>query len=418
MNEKFKTIKLKFLNNSKVVENYFFMTILQVINVAFGIILYPYLIRILGANSYGLYVFSLTVTNFFISFISFGFNFPAVKTISTNKKNHLVKNQEISNVFTAKIYLFLISGLIFIALVLNIEIMRNNWLIYTITFSQVIGEILIPTWFFQGIQKMRVLTIIQISIRIISLPFIFMFIKKPIDIWIYASISSSTVILIGIVTVIYLRINENIKYVFISIGSLKKYFINALPFFGTSVVGTLKDETATVLIGTFFGMRDVAIYDLAKKIISIPRILTLSINNALFPHIIDRIDPTLIKKIIKLETLIGFSIALFVAIFGYWMVLILGGKNMLDAYPITVILSITIFVWLVVGSYISFIFVPLNKYYYITLNQIVALVSFLFFCIIGLLLLKNIIVIVIAITLSGLCEIVFCKYLIKSKSLL
>lgn len=415
---RFKQITKTTSNNSKVVENYFFMTVLQFINSAFGILLYPYLIRILGASSFGLYVFALTVTNFFISFISFGFNFPAVKSISTNRDSYEVKNEQIANVFTAKCYLFLISVVIFIGLVFSIEIMRHNWLIYTICFLQVFGEILIPNWFFQGIQKMRVLTLIQISVRIASLPFIFLFIKKREDVWIYATISTGIMIMIGVISAIYLTRKEKINYRFVSFSSTKKLFQDSLPFFWSSAVGTLKEETATIAIGAIFGMKDVAIYDLAKKIISIPRILTYSINNALFPQIIDKINNQLVKKIIRYETWIGISVSIFIAIFGYWMVLILGGTAMLSAYPIALILSITILVWLVVGSYISFIFVPLNKYYYVTQNQIVAFVSFLILGIAGILILKNIAVIALAITLSGLCEIAFCNYLIKTKKLL
>jgi len=415
---KLKQIKRVTLNNSKVVENYFFMTVLQVINSAFGIILYPYLIRVLGASSFGLYVFALTVTNFFISFISFGFNFPAVKAISKNKESSEIKNEQISNVFTAKCYLFLISVVVFIGLVFSIQTIRNNWFLYTICFTQVFGEILIPNWFYQGMQKMRALTIIQISVRIISLPFVFLFIKKPDDIWIYATISSSIMILIGITSVVYLKRKENVSYRFVPLNSLKVQFKDALPFFWSSAVGTLKEETATIIIGAFFGMRDVAIYDLAKKVISIPRMLTYSINNALFPQIIDRIENQLVRKIIRYEIWIGISLTLFIAIFGYWMILILGGTTMISAYPLALILSLTILVWLVVGSYISFIFVPLNKYYYVTLNQIIALISFLVFGVIGILVQKNIIMIVLALSLSGLCEIAFCNYLIKTKKML
>ncbi|HLP05772.1 MAG TPA: oligosaccharide flippase family protein [Paludibacter sp.] len=404
--------------NSIVLENYFFMTVLQVLNSAFGILLYPYLIRVLGASSYGLYVYALTVTNFFTSFISFGFNFPAVKTVSTNRENLGIKNEQISNVFTAKCYLFLLSAIIFTSLVFSIKAMSNNWLIYTICFTQVFGEILIPSWFFQGIQKMRVLTTIQISTRLLSLPFIFIFIKKAEDMWVYATISSCIMIAIGIVSVIHLKRKENITYRFVAFSSLKKQFKDALPFFWSSAIGTLKEETATLVIGVFFGMRDVAIYDLAKKVVSIPRILTYSINNALFPQIIDKLEKNLVKKIIRYETWIGLSISAAIALCGYWLIYILGGADMLDAYPLAIILSLTILVWLVVGSYISFIFVPLNKYYYVTLNQAVALVSFIILSIIGILIYKNIIVIVLALTLSGLCEMAFCNYLIKTKQLL
>ena len=87
MRTKYNSLKKSISNNTKVIENYFFMTALQIINALFGILIYPYLIRILGANSYGLYVFAFSVTTYFVSFISFGFNMPAIKIVVQNKDN-------------------------------------------------------------------------------------------------------------------------------------------------------------------------------------------------------------------------------------------------------------------------------------------------------------------------------------------
>ncbi|MFA6582320.1 MAG: hypothetical protein WCS79_10985, partial [Paludibacter sp.] len=90
----------------------------------------------------------------------------------------------------------------------------------------------------------------------------------------------------------------------------------------------------------------------------------------------------------------------------------------LDSYPLAIILSVTVLVWLVVGSYISFIFVPGNKYYFVTQNQFVAFGTFFLFCIPGVMIFHSILAVVIALTLSGLCEIAFCNYIIKKHKLL
>lgn len=414
----FHSIKSKISNNTKVIENYFFMTALQVINSLFGILIYPYLIRVLGAESYGLYVFALSVTSYFIGFISFGFSFPALKAIVENKENQAAKNDIVSSVFSAKSYLALISSVIFAVLLFSIPIMRENWIIFSVCFTQIIAEILFPVWYFQGVQKMRIVTYIQLLFRVLSLPFIFLLIKAPADCWIYVIIVSTSIISGGIISTIYLIKYENIKFRLISINSLKIYFKDALPFFWSSATGTIKQESVTIIIGAFFGMRDVALYDLANKIIVLPRILTTSINGALFPKIITDVKNTVVKKIIRYETLIGLGVIAAVALFGHWVILILGGSGMLDSYPLAIILSVTVLVWLVVGSYISFIFVPRNRYYYVTLNQFVAFGTFFLFCVPGVLIFHSITIVVVSLTLSGLCEIAFCNYMIKKHNLL
>lgn len=88
------------------------------------------------------------------------------------------------------------------------------------------------------------------------------------------------------------------------------------------------------------------------------------------------------------------------------------------AYPLAVILSITIWVWLVVGSYISFIFVPQNKYYFVSKNQLVALIVFFAFCIPGIFIYPNALIVVSSLTISGIAEVLYCKYLIKRNNLL
>lgn len=394
------------------------MTALQIINSLFGILIYPYLIRVLGAESYGLYVFALSVTSYFIGLISFGFSFPALKAIIENKDNQQVKNEIVSSVFTAKSYLAIISTIIFSVLLFTIPIMRDNWIIFGICFTQIIAEVLFPVWYFQGVQKMRIVTFIQLGFRILSLPFIFLFIKTSSDCWIYVLIATLSVISGGISSILFLKTKENITIRFMSIQSLKIYFRDAMPFFWSSSTGTIKQESVTIIIGAFFGMRDVALYDLANKIIILPRMLTMSINGALFPKIIENVQKTVVQKILRYETLIGFGVIAGVALFGRWIILILGGTAMLGSYPLAVILSVTVLVWLVVGCYISFVFVPTKRYYFVTRNQFVAFGSFFLFCIPGIFIFHNILVVVVALTLSGLSEIAYCNYLIKKHKLL
>ena len=417
MTNKYLKIKTSISNNTKVIENYFFMTALQIINALFGILIYPYLIRVLGANSYGLYVFAFSVTTYFVSFISFGFNMPAVKLTVQNITNIQKKNEILSSIFTAKALLAAMSCLVFLVLLFTVPFLKLHKLVFLICFCQIFAEVLFPVWYFQAIQKMRIVTLIQLGFRFLSLPFIFLFIKKPDDYWMYALIATLSVLLSGISSVIYLKRNENIRYSFVSLNTLKSYFQDAMPFFWMNSTSTIKQESVTIIIGSFFGMRDVALFDLANKIILLPRMLTTSINGALFPKLIENIQKEVVKKIILYETLLGLGVMGGVVIFGHWIILILGGTAMLDSYPLAIILSATVLVWLVVGCYISFIFVPNNRYYFVTWNQFVAFGTFFIFCLAGLLLYHNIMMVVIALSLSGLCEIVYCNYLIKKHNL-
>ena len=411
-------IKLRFKNNGKVVENYFFMTALQIISSAFGVLIYPYLIRVLGAESYGLYVFAVATASYFVGIVSFGFSFPGVKAIAHNKDNLQIKSAVVSSVFTSKILLGIVSLVIFIGLLLTVPLLKDHKGLFLIVYAQILSEIFFPIWYFQGVQKMKIVTYFQLAFRILSLPFIFILVRSTDDLLQYAFIATLSVVLPAVALYVYLIRRENLTIRLQPISKLKTYFKEATPFFWSSTAGTIKQESVTIIIGAFFGMKDVALYDLANKLIMLPRMLTMSINTALFPKVIEDIKTETIKKIEKYETMIGLAVVLFVVVFGYWIIWLLGGKEMTGAYPLAIVLSFTVLTWLVVGCYINFVFVPQNKYYFVTNNQIVALISFVVFCIPALFLTSGIMAVVVALTLSGFSEIAYSKYLIRKNKLL
>lgn len=405
-------------NNKIILENYLFMTVLQVLNSLFYLLIYPYLIIKLGVEGYGHYVFAMSIANYFISLVSFGFDYPAVKEIAQNPNNHTLKENVISSVFTAKIYLELLSFVIFIAIITFIPALRQHWYIYIILFGNTFVNILFPIWFFQGIQKMRIVTYIQLGFKLLSLPFIFLFVLKPSDIVTFSLITTVFNVAGGLAAFYIIFKYEKIMIKWVGLVELKRWYKDGLPFFWSNAGAAIKHQSISIIIGSYFNMTDVALYDLAYKIISIPYILFGSINGALFPKIANDGRKKLIKYIFQIETFAGLIVVLMVFFFGKSIVLFLGGVKMLDAYPIAVVLSFGVLTFLLVGAYVSFIFVPQNKYYLVSQNQLVAFINFFSLTFLGLFLYRNVLSIAIAWSITQLFEIIYCNFLMKKYKLL
>ncbi|MEG0697950.1 MAG: oligosaccharide flippase family protein, partial [Algoriella sp.] len=382
------------------------------------LLIYPYLIQVLGVESYGLYVFATSITTYFIFLINFGFDFPATKAIAENIENRNKIQETLSCVFTAKVYLLLLSIVIISFLLFFVPFLKQHFILFIFSFIQVISFIIFPQWFFQGIQNMKIITYIQLIIKIISLPFIFYLIKAPSDINWYVLIVSLSSLFGGIIAFFIIRFKYNYHLNFVKKSSLEKWFRDSFPFFLSTSAGVIKEQSIAIIIGAFFGMKDVAIYDLASKIVIIPRTIFMSINGAVFPKLVVDIKKSRIKKIINIEILMSLGVVLFITIFGKLIVEIFAGYQMNSAYPLAILLSFTVMSWLVVGAYISFVFVPSNKYYLVTKNQIIALISFLIYLAIGFFFYKNIYVFGAAMALSGLTEILYCKSVTKKYQLL
>lgn len=407
-----------FNRHRKVVENYFFMTVLQVINSLFYVMIYPYLIRTLGAESYGLYIYALSIVTYFVFIVNFGFDLPATKAVAQENDNPAAIANVLSCIFTAKIYLLFVSFLIFFVLLITIPFLREHFLLFVIVFGQTINFALFPTYYFQGMQRMKTATIIQVVFKLLSLPFIFVLVKSSSDLSAFAIITTTTMIIGGLVAILTVVFVDRLNIRWVNFLELRKWFKEAFPFFLSNSVGTLKEQGIPIIVGEFFGMRDVAIYDLANKLIIIPRTVLMSLNAALFPKIVMNNNKTTIRKIIKYEFFIGFAVIALIIAFGYWVILFLGGETMTDAYPLAIVLSVTVLSWLVVGAIISFLFIPNHKYYLVTINQILALASVALFILLGFSIKISIFVLVGALAFSGIMEIIFCLYQTKKYKLL
>lgn len=401
--------------NATVAENYVFMTVLQALNMCFYLLVYPFLIRVLGVDSYGLYVYAAAVVALFVTFVSFGYDLPAAKRIAENVGDKNAMSQILSEVTTSKLLLEVFAMIVYFGLFLLLPKMQANPILFAIVFFQTITNIIFPQWYFQGVQRMRVVTYIQVAFKVLSLPFLFLFLHDAQDNWVYALIVTITAIAGGVVAWLIIVYKDGIKVRLVSLSAIQVSIRNALPFFLSNTTGVIKEQGVVLLIGQFLGMNDVAIYDLANKIILIPRTLFSKLNDALFPKMMAQQNESRRRKILIGEIVIGLASIALIAIFGYWAVLLLGGASMMSSYAVSVILSVTILTWLVVGALIYFYIIPSGKAFYITVNQLVALLTTFVFAGVGLFFTHSVYLLAVSLALSGLIEILFCSIVVRYK---
>ena len=393
------------------------MTALSVLSALIGLIIYPYVIRVVGKEMYGTYVYALTLISYFLIVMDFGFDPPCAKAIVQANGNKDAYSHIVSAVFTAKLLLTIICGGIIAFLFHFVPFMASHKMLCVFAFVQAFAQVLFPGWYFQGTKTMKVVTYINLGFRLLTIPFIIGLIHSPSDVWYYALIVMLSIVL-GTLSAYIFLIHDGIHIRLLPFREVKCFFKDGFPFFVTNLSDGLKSAILKTVIKQTLGVGEVAIYDMAEKIVNIPHILTQNINGALFPEIINNAAPRRVKKVLQTERTIGFAFMLLTILLSYPAVLILGGEQMRDAIPVTMILSITIYTWLVVGAYLNFIFVPQNKYYFVTINQFVALFSCILLMSVGLLIWRDVTMVALVRMLSGIAEIIFCTYITRKHKFL
>ncbi len=396
------------LRETRVLQNYSYMSALQVGNALISVLIYPYLIRVMGADAMGLYAFILGIVMYFQAMVEFGFDMPAAKAVSLAHDQPHKLNRIISQVWVCKWLLLVTVSLLAVPIVWWIPILRRHVVLFMVIYAQIIYSILFPQWYYQGMKNMRFSTIVQFCIRLLQIPLIIWLVHDANDVIIYAAIVSGTLLLGGLVGGwnIY---REGRRWVWVSWQELWQLFHEVCPFFITNISATIKERTLTTLIGVFLGMREVAIYDLAMKVVQIPRLLINSVNGALFPEVVANATPHRVRAILHYERWIGILAIGGVILLGYPTIWILGGKTMLAAYPVAVILACTIYSFLVVGAYLQFVFIAQGRYSIVAQNQLIAMTTCVLLGGLGMWIYPAAWIAALALVLSGGVEIIYCR---------
>ncbi len=332
------------LQNKTLFQNFSFLTILQVFTLLFPLITYPYLIRVLGKDLYGTVIFAQAVVAYFSIVINFGFNISATKDVSIYRDNPEKLSEIVSSVFIIKTVLFLLCFVVFSFVVYAFPNLRKHYILLLLTYGIALGEVLLPIWFFQGIEKMKYMTYVSVLSKLFFTICIFIFIRSESD-YLYMPILLSLGAVIGGVISFFLVFKmENIRFILPQLSVVKNYVKRTFPFFLSRFSAVLYGETNTVIIGAYLGMADVAYYDLARKLSSLMMMPNNIINTGVYPKIAKEKNLDFVKKIFNIRLLIAVFLYAFLIISGKLLISIFGGENMVGAYPYAIAFGLFIII--------------------------------------------------------------------------
>ena len=297
--------KLK-TKEKKVVENAIYLTILQWFNYLIPLLILPYLVRTIGTKMFGLVMFAQTVATIFTLITDFGFSITGTRALSIIKKNRSMKGELFFGVMSIKFALIILLLFFLFALTSTSDKFSQNKLIYYYSFGVTIGMTIFPSWFFHGIQNMKVITIVNAVSRTLFAGLVFMFITKPEDFLLVPLFNSASYIITGLFGLFYalkfLKIKvPSIVFIFNLVKESFKLFLSNLSTslyssFNILIIGLLTNDTLTGVYASF-----------EKIILALKNIYT-PIYQAVFPWLSTQTNQ---KRIIKKMSRIVFLLGLF-----------------------------------------------------------------------------------------------------------
>lgn len=325
---------------NKLAENIISLFIIKGLEYILALITFPYLVRILQVENFGAVVFTQGIIQYFVLFTDYGFNLLGPKEIAQHD-NTEERGKIFASIFGAKLILLLVSTIIFICMIIGIKYFKNiDIALYSVVYIMVVGNVIFPIWFFQGIQRMRYITIVNIIGRIFSVACIFYYVRDPSDYILAGFFQAIVPIIAGFCSWIILWKSYREVFILPKYQDIKLVFIDAWEIFTSMIAINLYTASNIVFLGILTNNTVVGYFSGAQKIISSINGLISPITQAIYPYVSklannSKIDTlNFLRKVILVlggGNLIG-SILIF--IFAEWIVDLLLG----DGYEQSILL--------------------------------------------------------------------------------
>lgn len=269
-----------------LVENIFSMVTLRGLEYLLSFLLVPYLLRVLGPTNFGAVSFMQGIVVYYNLFIDYGFNLTAPRALARCSSGEIP--MLFSTFMWAKIILLIIVSLIFgltLWIIASLQLIQINWYLFGAVYTTVIGNVLFPIWFFQGIQQMRYITIINIVGRTLSILCIFMFVASENDYILAAFLQSCTPFVAGIISLILIANKFPGILQKPDFKKIKTEFVEARQIFISNLAISLYTNTDIVLLGLLTNNTIVGYYSGADKLLNCIKRGVSAINDAIYPFI-------------------------------------------------------------------------------------------------------------------------------------
>jgi len=301
------------LRNSHLLGNVVSLYGIQFAGYAAPLVTIPYLARILGPQHWGLVAFAQAFGLYTGLFVEFGFSLSATRLVAKERSNR----DELADIFAqvtgAKAVLAVVSLAIATAVVHFVPQFRDQRILLYAGAGAGIAQAYGVAWFYQGLERMRLISIIDILGRACFAASVFIFVHGPQDDWVVLCLqffwySAATLFLIGL-------FYREFSFRYPSLVGVRSMLKNSGSLFLYRSALTLYTVANTILLGFMAPPASVALYAAGEKVYEAVSSLLTPLSQALYPrmNLLIEHDRQGAGRLLRLSVLLHVSVGFVLA---------------------------------------------------------------------------------------------------------
>lgn len=317
---------------NKIAKNTFFLYILTFSNYFLGLMLFPYLSRVLSVEKFGLVGFSMSFVLIFQMIVEYGFSISGTAKIAKYQSDFGKINEVVTTVTFAKIFLSIISLLLFLFSAVFIKMIRENFLFVGLFILDSFIKALLPDFYFRGIEEMKTITVRAVIAKSLCIGLVLLLVSSDQQVNL---VPLSYIIgdLAALIITVIMMFKNGVKFTSFSIKNIIEIFREGFPYFLSRISVSINNSIGTFFLGLKFSPSSIetGILSGITKITTAGDMLLTPVNDSIYPHMVRNKDYKLLKKIVIFGGIIWFLGCTVIFVFADYVCSLVLGPNFAEA---------------------------------------------------------------------------------------
>ena len=269
---------------NKSIQNFLFLAVIQSSNVLISIISMPLLIQSIGVDQFGLVNLALSVIILLNIMVGFGYNLSAPREVAINQADNTALSFLLSNIFSAKLIFATLSMLFILVAVFGLNLFREYQSILVFSILLLYSEATLPLWFFQGMEKMKLVSIANIFSKLLFLMGIVLFIHNPEQSKWVNFILGFFGLIINLSLHFYIHTFMKIRFLKPKFFAIWQSLKENLLFFFSNLASHISINGGLIILSFYASAETLGMYSLAERVVMVLRLFPALIIQAIFPN--------------------------------------------------------------------------------------------------------------------------------------
>ena len=266
---------------SSLKKNFALQASYQVLLILVPLVTTPYLSRVLGAESVGVFSYTQAVASYFVMFAMLGMSTYGVREIAAAGDDREARSKVFWSAWVSQVLVGVVVCIVY-CIYMEFGSQPGGWIVGLMWGMYVVSAPLDCSWLLFGVEEFKVPTIRSFVTKLATLPIIFLFVHGPDDLWLYcAAIAGSA---LANQLLIWPFVKRYVVFYKPSWIEVKRHFAPSLVLFVPVIAISLYTSLDKILLGQIAGMQQAGFFEYSEKLSKMPMAVVTAMGTVMLPR--------------------------------------------------------------------------------------------------------------------------------------